>query len=75
MKYTLYRYKRIQGAWVNFGAVAFASNKREAQGVSVKVEVDLIHVWLLTDTAPKQVGCGPCGSFPIHGDVSILHLI
>lgn len=75
MKYTLYKYNRIQGAWINFGAVAFADNKREAQKISVRVGVDFIHVWLLTGTAPKQVGCGPCGSFPINGDVSILHLI
>lgn len=69
MKYTLYHYRRIQGAWFNHGAENFAATKREARRVELPDREDHIYVWLKSDTAPKQVGCGPCGSFPLKGDV------
>lgn len=74
MKYTLYHYRGIQGAWFNHGAITFAATKREIPKVEKLVRRHLqessddVYVWLLSDSAPKQVGCGPCGSFPLKSD-------
>lgn len=69
MKYTLYRFRRIQGAWINRGELTYAANKREARQTPAPVgyaeDADRLNVWLLSGSAPEQVGCGPCGTFPL----------